>query len=258
MADLAHDDDAQSKDECAPSIENSNSAQQAISIVPIPEDICLEVEDVEQLGKEGADSMAHTTESPTSPSLTDNKLDIRNGMRTPHKTYTMQYKLSVLDWYYANGENKKRTSKHFGVDRKRIRDWLRLEQKFRMEPHSNMQCTRIARGCPPQYQELDTTVLEWYKEQRAQGQKVTNRALRTKALELAPQFGFQDTFKASSNWAIAWRRRNRDTLGESSASVEDHTLSASATDFDEDLHGLNSESGFATVAEAINGVRACL
>ena len=247
MSDLVSNDSTQSKDDCESSIEFSmKSAEQ--QKVPLPDDLHFEIEEV---GEEGTVA----SESSTAPSLTDEKTPVRKGMRIPHKTYTVEYKLSVLDWYYANGENKRQTAKHFGIDRKRIRDWLGLEQQFREATNSigGVQCTRTARGCPPRYQELDKTVLEWYKEQRVQGHKVTNRVLRTKALELASQVGFQDTFKASPNWAIAWRRRNSDALGEDD-DRDDHTMSPSAIDLDEQCD-LNSESDFAAVTETINGVR---
>lgn len=247
----AQSDVVETREQDTISIEFPKPSQQDISIVPLSEDLRFDIGCVEQVGEDD-----DTSDSPTSPTSADNKTPVRSGMRIPHKSYTVQYKLSVLDWYHAHGENKKQTAKHFGVDRKRIRDWLKLEQQFRLEPLSNMQRKRNTPGCPPHYQELDKTVLEWYKEQKVQGQKVTNRALRTKALELAPQLGFQDTFKASPNWAVAWRRRNRDVLMEGSTPPEEHNMTDSANDFEEDLqqYGLNSESDFATVAEAITGV----
>ena len=145
-------------------------------------------------------------------------------------------------------KTKKQTAKHFGIDRKR---WLRLEQQFRLEPKSNMQRKRNNSGCPPQYQELDKTVLEWYKEQKVQGLKVTDRALRTKALELAPQLGCQDTFKASPNWAVAWRRRNRGVIMETRMN---HNTAELATELGEEFQQ-DSVNSKVNVAEPITGVR---
>lgn len=203
----------------------------------------------------GEDACASTSDSPISPLSMDNfKIPERSGMRTPHKSYTVQYKLAVLDWYHTHGENKNQTAKHFGVDRKRIRDWLRHEPQFRKEPQSNMLKTRTSTGCPPHYQELDKAVLEWYKGQIVQGRKVTNPALRTKALELAPQFGFMDTFKASPNWALAWRRRNGDVLMEDSTTLPDNEV-VSVVEEDMQQYDLNSGSDSANIADSITEVR---
>ena len=244
------DDDAvQSKESGTRLFELSMSSQQEISIAPSSKDSRFEIGYAsEQVGEY---TCTPKSDSPMSSSSIDYKVPVRSGMHTPHKSYTLQYKLSVLDWYHSHGENKKQTAKHFGVDRKRIRDWLRLEQQFRLEPKSNMQRKRNTTGCPPHYQELDKTVLEWYKEQEVQGRKVTNRALRTKALELAPQMGYEDTFKASSNWAVAWRRRNKDVLMETSTLSDNTEL---ATELEEELQqdGVNSKSN---VVETITGVR---
>ena len=158
---------------------------QAIAIIPLPEDLRFDT----------------VTEEHENDDLAD--------IWQERKSYTVEYKLNVLDWYHANGENKKQTALHFGVDRKRIRDWVKVEQELRAEPPSNMQRRKKNTGCTPHYRALDQAMLEWCKKQKMEGRTITNQVLRTKALELAPQLGYGDTFKASSNWACAWRRRNK-------------------------------------------------
>ena len=124
-----------------------------------------------------------------------------------HKSYTVGFKLQVLDWYYANGKNKYQTASHFGLDRKRIRDWLDNEERFRTEPLSNRRKRSSAPGCPPYYKNLDDSLAEWYSEQKAQGVLVSNKELKDKALELAPQLGITDNFKASQSYITSWKRR---------------------------------------------------
>ncbi len=124
------------------------------------------------------------------------------------RSYTVQFKLNVLDWYYKNGENKKMTAKMFEVDRKRIRDWLQDESRLRSDPTPER--TRKKRsGCLPQYREIETEVYQWYIAQKDRGWKPKNSEIRAKGLELAPQFGFQESFKASASWLCNWKRRNR-------------------------------------------------
>ena len=212
-----------------------------ISIIPLAEDIQFDMGSVEHVSasaSEGEDEdVERTDETPH-----------RSSVRTSHRSFTMEYKLNVLDWYYAHGENKKQTAKHFGVDRKRIRDWLKLEQQLRMEPPSNMQRRKKNTGCSAHYKVLDQAMLEWCKEQRTQGQKITNQALRTKALELAPQLGYQNTFKASSNWAVAWRRRNKAVFTDSD---EDHQLAGIVAEGNFQQYNSNPEPD---ITAAISGV----
>ena len=241
----------------APPIELPQSSLPGISIIPLSDDLQFEIGSVEHIGDgedddndEAYDPDDHEEPYDPQPSHAsiDNKTPNRSGVRSSHRSYTVQYKLNVLDWYYAHGENKKQTAKHFDVDRKRIRDWLKFEQQFRMEPQSGMQRKKKRTGFSPHYKDLDKALLEWYKEQKTQSQKVTNQALRIKALELAPQLGYQDTFKASTNWVVAWRRRNKDALEDGNALPEDHHLTAVGDE--EDLQ----QDNIAAI-EGISGVR---
>lgn len=229
-------------DSTAPSAKDASpteppeSSLPLISIIPVPEDLQFDMGSVEQVSEDEDDDSMDKTPS-------------RSSVRISHRSFTVEYKLNVLDWYYAHGENKKQTAKHFGVDRKRIRDWLKFEQQLRMEPPSNMQRRKKNTGCAAHYKALDQAVLEWCKEQRTRGQRITNQALRTKALELAPQLGYQDTFKASPNWAVAWRRRNKAVFADGN---EDHQLAAVLAESNSQQLNSSPESD---VTAAINGVR---
>ena len=131
---------------------------------------------------------------------------------TSHNSYTIAYKLAVLDWYHENGENKTLTSKHFGVARKRIRDWSLIEDQLRSMPQTSRLRKRNPPGKnhgrrPPGSTDLDQAILNWYKKQRESGVVVYSRQLRDKALELSPECGLPETFKASTQWLHNWKKR---------------------------------------------------
>ena len=46
-------------------------------------------------------------------------------------SYTVEYKLGLLRWYQDNGENMHATARHFGIDRKCLREWLEKADRFR-------------------------------------------------------------------------------------------------------------------------------
>ena len=48
------------------------------------------------------------------------------------RSYTVKFKLSAIEWHNAKGTNVTKTAQEFGVDRKRIRDWLSSEDTLRI------------------------------------------------------------------------------------------------------------------------------
>ena len=182
----------------------------------------------------------------------------RRSFSTPHNSYTVAFKINVLDWYHANGENKSHTSKQFGVDRKRIRDWLQSEDNLRAMPLANrMRRKTFAQEGksygkrPPGSEQLDQAVLNWYKEQRAIGRVVYSRLLRAKALELGPQCGLPETFKASAMWLQRWKKRHavdiKEVEGEEEDSQTDGVQNVTIqTDFEDHLRQLEQVSAHLT------------
>lgn len=124
-----------------------------------------------------------------------------------HRSYTVQFKINALDWYYRNGENKNLTARMFNVDRKRIRDWLIDEKKLRSDPTPKHTKRKRTTG-RLQFKDIETALLQWYKDQQIKGLRPKNGDLQTKSLELAEHFGLQDSFKGSSTWLYSWKRRH--------------------------------------------------
>ena len=183
---------------------------------------------------------------------------------TTHNSYTIAYKISVLDWYHENGENKSLTSKHFGVARKRIRDWCLMEDQLRSMPQANrLRKRNPSKGYgrrPPGSMDLDQAILNWYKKQRESGVMVYSRQLRAKALELSPQCGLPETFKASSQWLHNWKKRYAADIkewsggGEGVVSDEVENTVTLPSDFEEHLRRL--EQVGADLAAGQDDVRA--
>ncbi len=49
-----------------------------------------------------------------------------------YNSYTIKYKLQVVEWHNNHGRNVSQTAREFSVDRKRVRDWLDTEDVLRM------------------------------------------------------------------------------------------------------------------------------
>ena len=56
-------------------------------------------------------------------------------MPKTYHTYTVQFKVSVIDWHLAHRENISQTAREFEVDRKRVREWLANADKLRQHCH---------------------------------------------------------------------------------------------------------------------------
>lgn len=173
----------------------------------------------------------------------------RRSFSTPHNSYTVAFKISVLDWYHSNGENKSHTSKHFGVDRKRVRDWLLAEDNLRAMPlATRMRRKKFAREGtsygkrPVGSAQLDQAVLNWYKEQRSVGKVVYSRLLRAKALELGPACGLPETFKASSMWLQRWKKRFAADIRQAEGEEQKDNGESVSNDFEEHLRQLEKVS----------------
>ena len=62
-------------------------------------------------------------------------------LKTYH-TYTVQFKVSVVDWHLAHGENVSQTAREFEVERTGMHEWLVNADKLRQHCHSRQKRTR--------------------------------------------------------------------------------------------------------------------
>ena len=79
----------------------------------------------------------------------------------------MEYKLGLLRWYQDNGENKHATARNFGIDRKRLREWLEKADRLRDNRVGAAKKKRkLNAGKEPLSLELDQAVLRFLEEER--------------------------------------------------------------------------------------------
>ena len=128
-------------------------------------------------------------------------------------SYTVEYKLKVVAWYKANGENKHATAIQFGLDRKRLREWLEKKDRLREKGVGvGKKRRKLHEGGKTLSAELDKAVIDFMLEERTMGRPVTNKDLRRKALECATEVTLLDSFKASPMCLKCWKQRNRVSL----------------------------------------------
>ena len=123
-------------------------------------------------------------------------------------SYTVDFKLSVVEWVKNGSKSLREASKQFGVDRKCIRQWVRERAvlgsaRIRHGP----QTRKLHSGRGPLSEDLDRLVLNFLLEQRRLGVMVGDSELKGRAIHMAQILDIDD-FKASSSWLKGWKTRN--------------------------------------------------
>ena len=83
------------------------------------------------------------------------------------QSYIRKFKLSVVSWYFKNGQNVSKTSLEFKVDRKQVRTWVAKEPSIRATKIKK-RCERgMAAKFPDMEKHLHTEFLKLKKEGRS-------------------------------------------------------------------------------------------
>ena len=66
--------------------------------------------------------------NPATTCTTTLKSKIHSSFKMPkNRSYTVTFKLQVIQWHRQNGGNVSETARNFNVDRKRVREWMGQE-----------------------------------------------------------------------------------------------------------------------------------
>ena len=123
------------------------------------------------------------------------------------KQYTVEEKVRVVEWLRINGNNISATSREFGVDRKRVREWNSTYDNLLLNNvGSNKKKKKLHEGDNPKSPHVDNAVFEFLLEERDEGRCVSNDMLMEKAQECAAQQNIEG-FKASAGWLRRWKKR---------------------------------------------------
>ena len=136
-------------------------------------------------------------------------------------SYTVDFKLSVVEWVNNGGKSLREASKQFGIDRKCIRQWVREKAvlgsaRLRQGPRTR----KLHGGRAPLSQDLDKLVLGFLLERRRRGRHVRDHEIKQEALHASRLLGLED-FKASPSWLKGWKLRN---------GISEQTLSGDSSD----------------------------
>lgn len=92
---------------------------------------------------------------------------------TGHRSYTLEFKLSVVDWIQSTKASIRAASKQFGVDRKLIRTWLHSRDALSsaLAVHGPNR-RKLHSGARPLSEAVDQHVLQFLHQRRQAGVQV--------------------------------------------------------------------------------------
>ena len=124
------------------------------------------------------------------------------------QSYTREFKLSVVSWYFKNGKNISKTYLEFKVDRKQVRTWVAKEPSIRATKIKR-RCERVmAAKFPDMEKHLHTEFLKLKKE----GRSVKKWWFVTTGREFLKNCHLDAKFLFSDKWFRGFCNRKRISL----------------------------------------------
>ena len=138
-------------------------------------------------------------------------MEVHDVEKLKRRSYTREYKLSVVKWYMLNNKNKAVTARKFKLDRKQVRQWVQNEnliketKQFTRKNHS---------GCPTKYPIAEQKLHEEFTSLRSQGKSIKRYWFNKRMCQLVRDYypHAADEFKNSDQGFQGFGRRFRVTL----------------------------------------------
>ena len=121
-------------------------------------------------------------------------------------SYTVKFKVSVVEWHRNNEASLHKRAKRFSVDRKHVREWCQKYSVLKGQTSGALGKRRRLTHGKPLSVELDQKVFEFLEDERSEGRPVSNQLLKTKAIQIAGGLRIEG-FKASCGWLSRWKQR---------------------------------------------------
>ena len=125
------------------------------------------------------------------------------------KAYSIQHKLDVVA--QAKRTSLSEASRRFKIDRKRIREWMKNEQKLSECSKSRKRSSGGGRSV--KFEGIDIQLVEWINNERAEGLRLSRKRIQRKAMELYDeQENKTESFCASDGWLFKFLQRKHFSL----------------------------------------------
>lgn len=117
-------------------------------------------------------------------------------------SYPREFKLAVVDYYYANGQNKYRTCKEFQITKSMLNGWLQKVESIRRSRPGSLKSGRSGRR--PQFPAVEQQLYDIYASKAQNGIRLGNRWLRETARLLAREQCTEDQLAGMCQFSERW------------------------------------------------------
>ena len=125
------------------------------------------------------------------------------------KSYTREFKLSLIKWHEEHGNIVSGTADKFSIDRKRVREWVKQKTEIeKMKTSSRKNKSGRKAAFPLAENELHSDFLKL----RQEGQAVKSWWFKSRAKQLVKQHYPNKTFSCSDRWLRLFFKRKRISL----------------------------------------------
>ena len=124
-------------------------------------------------------------------------------MAPKRKSYTADFKLSVVQWAKLHGNRA--AGREFSVAESSIREWRKSEGVLEQMPPRK----RARRGLPPRWPQLEANLAKWVLALRDDNRSVSTVAIRLQAKVMAREMKIENFKGGSPNWVVKFMKRNK-------------------------------------------------
>jgi transposase-like protein len=126
------------------------------------------------------------------------------------RQWSAREKLMIIA-YYERGHSKRAIANKFEIESEQLREWLKnKEQLMRVAPYIQ----KLVPGSHPKFPELETELIDWFKESQSQLKLVTRYMIQAKACFFAKKTTYQAMYpnineaKFSQKWVDGFMSRH--------------------------------------------------
>lgn len=123
---------------------------------------------------------------------------------------TVKQKLQLIEMS-EKGKSTSKLSEEYGVGAQTVRDIIKQKRKlevFTRDCDSNAGPSTRKTMKTSSYKDLDTAMLQWFNQKRAEGMPITGSVIAHKAKFFHDSLGLEDDFNASSGWLTRFKKRH--------------------------------------------------
>ena len=125
------------------------------------------------------------------------------------KSYTREFKLSVVNFYREKSNNLYLTSKWFSLNTKTVLRWIGDEDGIKKSKKGSKHRQHVR---PPMYPEMEQQLYLEYKQLRKQGLKVKGYWFRIRAKQIMEVINPESAACFSNSWFDGFKQRHKISL----------------------------------------------